>query len=105
MTDAPTRAGWRFTLVSPRGFLITAATLAVLFLVAHAAGLRGHASVICGQVPGGSVAIALGTAYVLSYFAWVLVVPVLVIGAGILALLNRLLPAHKPPGQREAPAP
>ena len=86
--------GWRalvrFQLVSPRGFLITAATLAVVFAVLHLVGAREHASVLCGQIPEAiALAVPLGVAYVFFYVAFALVVPVLVLAAGPFALLQR----------------
>jgi hypothetical protein len=85
----------RFELFSPRGFLICAATLALAFAVCHVAGLREYTSILCGQAPTGSYAdwwaIHLGMAYVVFYFAFVLVVPILVLAAGILAFLQRAI--------------
>ena len=88
------RRASRFALVSPRGFLVLAATLAALFLVCHLAGWREQTSVLCGQLPKGGAeadwALATGLAYALFYFALVLIVPILVLAAGVFALLQRL---------------
>jgi len=87
------RRVFRFTLVSPRGFLIVAATLTALFLICHVAGWREHTSVLCGQLPKGGAeadwALATGLAYALFYVALVLLVPILTLAAGVFALLQR----------------
>ncbi len=91
MSEGP-KGGWRalmrFELLSPRGFLTTAAMLAVLFGICHVAGLREYASVLCGQLPeGNELAVPFGAIYVLFYFAFVLLAPVLVLGAAVFAAL------------------
>ena len=101
MTDKPT-SWWRgllwFQLFSPKGFLICAATLGILFLACHAAGLREYTSILCGQSRAEDQwAPFLGMGYVLFYLAFVLLVPVLVLAAAILALLQRLLGGREPP--------
>ena len=96
---------WRFPLVSPRGFLIAGAVLAAAFAVAHALGWREHASVVCGQWPGDSeLAAASGAAYVLAWFAFVLVAPVLGFAAAIFAALLRGLGRRPPPAPQERTA-
>jgi hypothetical protein len=103
MSRTPRQGGWlrgivSFQLFSPKGFLICAATFSALFLACHLAGFRGHTGILCGQMPPGSrLAPFFGMAYVLFYFAFVLLVPVLAIAAAILALLLRLLHASRPP--------
>ena len=76
---------------TPRGLLTRAGVLALLFLVCHLAGLRAHTSILTGTFTGGSqLSSLLGVTYVLTYLAFVLGVPVLLIAAGLLALLGRL---------------
>jgi len=88
----------RFSLFSPRGFLICAAFFTIAFLACHLAGLREYTSILCGQLPEGEMTTAwaahLGMEYVVFYFAFVLAVPVLALAAAILALFLRLF---KPP--------
>lgn len=80
---------------SPRGLLIDAALITVLFLAAHLAGLREYTTVFSGTSPTGDVrdvvALAFGIGYVVFYLGFVVFVPVLILGAGIfLALEMRL---------------
>jgi len=76
----------RARLFSPGGFLLRAAVIAAVFLAAHAAGLRGNASIICGTSPTGRPAdlwaVFLGVAYIVLWFLFVVLAPALVIGAG-----------------------
>ena len=101
------RGWWRrvfwFQLFSPKGFLICAGTLAVLFGAVHLAGWRDYTSILCGQAPTGDMAdrtaIHLGMAYVVFHLGCVLVAPVLAIAAGIFAALQRVA-ARRGPGDR-----
>jgi hypothetical protein len=80
--------GW----VSPRGFLLVAAVLWVLYGVAHALGLRDDASILSGTAPpGGAAGIVLGLCYVALYFAAVIAAPILVVGAVVFWVLERVL--------------
>ena len=71
--------------------------LAVVYGVAHAAGLREYTSILCGMPPGSGWRSFLGAAYILLYLGFVIVVPILVLGAAIFALLLRWLPGKKAP--------
>ena len=80
-------------IVSPGGLLVMAVTLAAMFLVCLVAGWRENTSFLCGTPPAGEsadLAILLGLCYALSYFAMVLLVPILVLAAAIFAVLLRL---------------
>lgn len=79
--------------LSPKGLLVAAAAIALVYVLAHAAGLRAYTAILSGTAPpggDGASAWALGVGYVLCYFAAVIVAPILAIAAGILALLARL---------------
>ena len=82
-----------------KGFLIRAAIICGVFAICHLLGLREYTSVLCGTPPSGWMSREMGAffglLYILLYFAVVLVVPVLVIGAGVFAALQRLLPAKE----------
>ncbi len=69
-----------------------------------AAGWREQTSVLCGQLPKGGAAadwaLATGLAYALFHFALVLIVPVLILAAGVFALLQLLV---KPPVPESEP--
>jgi hypothetical protein len=77
-------------VASPGGLLARAAVLAILYLSVHALGFRQYTSILCGTLPPGGRA-ALGVAYIILYFAFVLIVPILVLGAATLWVLQRWL--------------
>jgi hypothetical protein len=85
---------WRAELFSPKDFLRRAAVIAVIFLAAHLAGLRDYTCILNGTA--GSVALGrgmcafLGLAYVFAYLAFVLLVPILLLAAAMLAGWKRL---------------
>lgn len=82
------------SLFSPRGFLLRAALLLALFLFAHLAGWREHTSILCGTATSSAgwsrLGGTLGLVYVIVYSIAVIGVPILVLAAGLLALLQRL---------------
>jgi hypothetical protein len=86
----------RAPLLSPRGLLLRAAIVALVFAVAHAAGLRAYTSILSGTSPTGNPAdggaALLGCVYVFLYFAFVIAVPIALIAAGLMALAERVLP-------------
>lgn len=67
----------------PKKMLRIAAILTVVFLVGHLAGLRELTSIISGTLPATDWELLLGTFYVLSWFAFVLVAPLLALGGGV----------------------
>ncbi|MBN1669926.1 MAG: hypothetical protein JXR37_02760 [Kiritimatiellae bacterium] len=82
-------------ILSPRGLLIRAAILALVFGLCHVAGLREYTSFLCGNMAtatGKSVFIAfLGFVYVLAFVSFWVFVPVMILGAGLMAAADRLL--------------
>jgi len=86
---------WRADVFSPRGFLLRAAIIGVVFLALHLAGLRDYTSVLNGTAgsaaAGWKISVVLGVSYLIFYLAFVLVVPMLILAAGILALWQRRL--------------
>jgi hypothetical protein len=82
----------KLDLVSPRGFLAAAALIGALYGASRLAGLREDTAVLSGTEPaGGAAGAALGLLYVCLHFAWVLGAPILVLAAGILAVLERCI--------------
>ncbi len=83
---------WRAPLFSPTGLLVRAVLLTVVYLVLHLAGWREYTSILCGTAPTGNLgdrqAQLYGLIYVLCHFAVVVSVPILVIAAGLLALIQ-----------------
>lgn len=106
MTDVRPRR-WRALLrapmFSPAGFLVRAGLLAMAYGVCHVAGLRERMSFLSGTPPATGTgtdpawAMTLGAAYFFCYFAFVLVVPVLILAAGLLAVLGAAAGRAHPP--------
>jgi hypothetical protein len=84
---------WRSDFFSPRGFLARALVISAFFLAVHLAGLRDYTSVLNGTVgsasAGWKTSAFFGLAYLLAYLAFVLLVPVLILAAGILTVWHR----------------
>ena len=85
---------FRAPLLSARGFLRLALILSVLFFTVHAAGLRNYTSVLSYTSPTSGMpdelTALLAALYLLSYFLFAGLVPILAIGAGLFSILNRL---------------
>jgi hypothetical protein len=87
----------RAEFLSPKDLLLRAAAIALAFLIAHLAGLREYTSFPSGTVPspdmGWQQAASGGLVYLILYFAFVLLAPILVIAAilqwAIRLFLNR----------------
>jgi hypothetical protein len=88
---------------SPAGFVLRAAMLALIYWVASMLGFRSYMSMLSWTFPeGGSVGWALfaGTVYLITYFLWILGVPILLIAAALMAVAGRILAAW---GSRQPP--
>ena len=87
--------------ISPQGFIVWGVTFVLIWAVTELFGMRSYATVISGNVPVSGLsegrALLIGTMYVIVYFLAVLGSPILLIGAAILALLDRWLPTPKVP--------
>jgi hypothetical protein len=79
---------------SAKTFLWAALGLAVLFGLAHLAGLREFTTVLNGTMgdvdAGWRISVILGAAYIFAYLGFVLLVPTLLIAAALLKLAERL---------------
>lgn len=85
------RCSWHAPLVSPLGFLKIAGVMSLFYLLCALLGGREYTSFFSGTRPEGSwLALLLGLGYALSYFGLVLLVPILVLGAGFFTILKRL---------------
>jgi hypothetical protein len=75
-----------------RSLFVRATILWAAFALLHALGLRAYTSILSGTAPTGDPAdlraVALGCAYVVFYFAAVVVAPILTLAAGLLALFR-----------------
>jgi hypothetical protein len=73
---------------SARNFVLRSLTLAALYGLAHVAGLREYTSFLSGTSAnpelGFYLAGFLGLVYLLLHFAFILLVPILLIAAGLL---------------------
>jgi hypothetical protein len=85
---------WQAELFSPKDFVRRAAVLVVLFLAVHFAGLREYTSILNGTVAsaelGRGMSAFLGLAYVFAYLGFVLLVPILLLAAAMIAGWRRL---------------
>jgi hypothetical protein len=80
----------RRTFFSPAGFLLTAALIAALYGLGHLAGLRESTTLLSGtSPPGGAAGAALGLCYIALHFAFVVLAPILALGAAVLWALSR----------------
>lgn len=90
---ARARALWRADFLSPKDFVRRALLLAILYGIVNAFDLRKFTTILNGTV--GSVALGwhlsafLGLLYIISYLAFVLGTPTLLIAAGILFLWKK----------------
>jgi len=84
----------RAPFLSPLGFMMRALLLAVIFAFCELAGWREHTTFISGTVvsadAGINSSVTFGLIYMLAYFGFVLVAPILLLAAGILSLWQRL---------------
>jgi len=75
---------------SPKDFLRHAVLIVFVFSVAHLFGLREHTSFLNGTTGsvdlGYELSTLLGITYLVLYFAVVLLVPILVLAAGLVSL-------------------
>lgn len=87
------RSRTRRSLASPGYLLEWAVMLTVLFIIARIGGLREFTSVLNGTIGSTNLswqtASFLGAVYIFVYLGFVLVVPILILAAGILKLWQR----------------
>jgi hypothetical protein len=84
----------RAAFLSPKDLLQRAAAITVIFVILHLAGLREYTSILNGTV--GSVALGwklsgfLAVVYILFYLALVVLVPILILAAGLLLAWEKI---------------
>src|SRR5205809_83321 len=82
-------------VTEPSGLMRAHPCKQCLFLVAHLAGLRGYTSFLSGTVPspatGWKLTVFFGLIYLVLYFAFVLLVPVLLLAALVQRFVQSLL--------------
>ena len=72
-------------LITPRGFMWAALPLCLLYAVCHVLGWREYTAFLSGSAPAGErtdLGLLLGIVYVVAYFGFVLVAPILLLAAG-----------------------
>ena len=86
---------WRAEFLSPKDFVRRAVVITLLYLAASLAGLREFTTVLNGTMGsvelGWRVSAFLGMAYILLYLAFVLLVPILLLAAGLLTIWQKIL--------------
>jgi hypothetical protein len=92
---AAQNSGW----LSPQLFLSVAVTLAVFFLLVHLVGFREHTAFLSGTTGAADVGMRLsafyGIIYILLYLGCVVIAPILVLAAGLLALWQKFFTPAK----------
>jgi hypothetical protein len=79
-------------LLTWQGWLKRAAASAIFYLILHLLGWRDHLSIMSGTIPtGGSWQAGLAIIYLIAYINFVVIVPILIIGAGVLAMMQRTM--------------
>jgi hypothetical protein len=85
---------WRAEFFSPRDFVRRALVIALFYLALHLAGLREFTSVLNGTMGsvnlGWGLSAFLGLTYIFAYLAFVLLVPILLLAAALLAVWKRI---------------
>jgi hypothetical protein len=99
-------------LFSPAGFLFRAVILAVIFLIMELLGLRTYTSVLSGASPSGMVgdkiSAVLGWLYIIFYFGFVVLTPILLLASLMFWLFVRWdqrLQGSRPAAQPHEAAP
>ena len=80
----------RAPILSPKDMLQRAAAISGLYLVLHLAGLREFTGILNGTIGsltlGWNLSAFLAIVYIVVYLAFIVLVPILVLAAGILSL-------------------
>ena len=93
------RRMWKAPGFSPAGFMVRAVTLAVLYAISRIIGLQEYTTFLSGTSPNVNLswrtASTLGLIHLLLHFAFILLAPILLITAALLAAWNRRKPKHE----------
>jgi hypothetical protein len=88
------RRFWRAEFLSPTYLLVRAFAMVLLFLVVQLAGLREYTAFLSGTAASPETGMRLcafyGMVYILFYLGCVVVAPILILAAGLVALWNRV---------------
>jgi hypothetical protein len=96
------RKRFRAGILSPSGLVLRALLIALAFGLCELCGLRQHTTFISGTTASPEIGLqasaVLGTVYLVFYFGFVLLTPILLLAAAFLALAKRWLEVPHPPG-------
>ena len=94
------RMCWSGAFFSSKYFLVRAAVIGVLFLIAHLAGLRDYTTFVTGTTGNPNVSLQLsalyGSIYLVLYMGCVVLAPIFVLAAGLLMVWERAQAKLKP---------
>jgi hypothetical protein len=101
----PLRRILRSKLLSPGDLVVKAALIALVFGVCELGGLREHTTIISGTTAapgaGAGMSAVWAATYLVSYFAFVLAAPILLLAAALVLLVNRWWRLANPPSGNE----
>ena len=84
---------WKAEAFSPQGILVRAMIISILFTISQLLGLQEYTTVLSGTSANinlsGRTAALLGCIHLFLYVGFILLVPILLITAGLLAAWNR----------------
>jgi hypothetical protein len=87
-----------YPIFTPRGFLLRAGLITLIYFILHLAGFREYTIILSGNSPtdnpANTSASSLGCVYIVFYFAWILLAPILLLAVPFFAALNRLFPSR-----------
>ncbi len=77
------RNSLRGAVLTTRGFWVPALLINLLYGIVHAAGLRAYTAFLSGTSvgPNGETSAAFGITYLLLYFGWTVVSPILLLAS------------------------
>jgi hypothetical protein len=87
-------AAWRADFLSPKDLARRALMLVIFYAILHIAGLREFVSILNGTVGslrlGWGMSVFLGLLYIVAHLAFILLVPSMLMAAGLLSLWSRI---------------
>ena len=96
----------RFHVMGPGGLLVLSGTISLAYGIGHWLGMREWVSALAGTTDVEGSGLMLGAmAYVGLYLAFVLVVPILLLAAGMMKVLTLLLQRRQEPSVNSVAAP
>ncbi len=75
--------------MTPKGLILRAGLITIVYCILHVAGGRHYAAFLSGTPVGGLGAVLLGCSYVVMHVRFVIVAPILAIASLLTAVLER----------------